>query len=65
MSISMTLTLEVEMGKPTNALDVIDDFDVDVFIFQNNMWVEFVKVIKPFCNFWKFMIHIKFIMCSQ
>ncbi len=53
MSISMTLTLEVEMGEPTNALDVIDDFDVDVFIFQNNMWVQVVKVIKPFLQFLK------------
>jgi hypothetical protein len=47
----MTLTLEVEMGEPINALNVIDDFDADVFIFQNNMWVEVVKVIKPFCKF--------------
>jgi hypothetical protein len=49
----MTLTLEFEMGEPTNALDVIDDFDVDVFIFQNNMWVQVVKVIKPFLQFLK------------
>jgi hypothetical protein len=49
----MTLTLEVEMGEPTNALDVTDDFDVDVFIFQNNMWVQVVKVIKPLLQFLK------------
>ncbi len=50
MSISMTLTLEVEMGKPNNALDVID---ANVFIFQKNMWVKVVKVIKPFLQFLK------------
>jgi hypothetical protein len=53
MSISMTVTLEVEMGEPTNALDVIDVINVDVFIFQNNLWVEVVKVIKPFLQFLK------------
>ncbi len=48
MSISMTLILEVEMGEPINVLDVNDDFDANVFIFQNNMWVEVLKVTKPF-----------------
>jgi hypothetical protein len=44
----MTLILEVEMGEPINVLDVNDDFDANVFIFQNNMWVEVLKVTKPF-----------------
>jgi hypothetical protein len=47
MSISLTLILEVEMGH------VFDAFDVEVFIFQNIMWVEGVKVVKPFLQFLK------------
>jgi hypothetical protein len=48
MSISLTLILEVEMGHVINVFDTLDAFDVEVFIFQNIMWVEGVKVIKPF-----------------
>jgi hypothetical protein len=28
-------------------------FDVEILIFQNNMWHEVVKVIKPFLQFLK------------
>jgi hypothetical protein len=48
MSISLTLILEVEMGHVMDVFDALDAFDVEVFIFQNIMWVEGVKVIKPF-----------------
>jgi len=50
MSISLTFILEVEMG---HVFDALDAFDVEVFIFQNIMWVEGVKVIKPFLQFLK------------
>jgi len=50
MFISLTLALETKMGKTTNVLDA---FDVEVFIFQNNLQVEVVKVIKPFLQFLK------------
>ncbi len=45
MSINLTMILEVEMEQVTN---VIDAFDVTVFIFQNNMQTKIIKVIKPF-----------------
>jgi len=50
MSISSILILEVEMG---HVMDALNAFDVEVFIFQNIMWVEGVKVIKPFLQFLK------------
>jgi hypothetical protein len=50
MFINLTLTLETKMGKATNVLDA---FDVEVFIFQSNLQVEVVKVIKPFLQFLK------------
>jgi hypothetical protein len=40
--------LEVEVGHATNVFDVLDAFDVEFIIFQNSMWAEVVKVIKPF-----------------
>jgi len=45
MSINLTMILEVEMEQVTN---VIDTFDVTVFIFQHNMQTKIIKVIKPF-----------------
>jgi hypothetical protein len=45
MFINLTLALETKMGKATNVLDA---FDVEVFIFQNKLQVEIVKLIKPF-----------------
>ncbi len=33
--------------------DAFDAFDVEIFIFQNNMQGEVVKVIKPFLQFLK------------
>jgi len=50
MFINLTMALETKMGKTTNVLDA---FDVEVFIFQNNLQVEVVKVIKPFLQFLK------------
>jgi hypothetical protein len=38
------------MGQATNVLDA---FDVEVFIFQSNLQIEVVKVIKPFLQFLK------------
>jgi hypothetical protein len=50
MFINLTLALETEMGKATNVLDTLD---VEVFIFQSNLQVEVVEVIKPFLQFLK------------
>jgi hypothetical protein len=36
------------MGQVTK---VFDPFDVEEFIFQNIMWVDVVKMIKPFLQF--------------
>jgi hypothetical protein len=43
--------LEVEVGQAINVFDVLDAFDVEFIIFQNNMQIEVVKVIKPFLQF--------------
>jgi hypothetical protein len=53
MSISLTLILEVEMGHVFDVFDALDAFNVKFFIFQNIVWVEGVKVIKPFLQFLK------------
>jgi hypothetical protein len=42
------LTLEAGIKHAIDAFDVLDTFDVELIIFQNNMWVEVIKVIKPF-----------------
>jgi hypothetical protein len=47
----LTLTLEVEVVQTINVFDALDAFDVELIIFQNNMWVEVAKVIKPFLQF--------------
>ncbi len=39
------------MGHATNVFDALDAFDVELIIFQNNMWAKVVKVIKPFLYF--------------
>ncbi len=44
----MTLTLKFEIERATNALDALNAFDVEVLIFQSDMRVEDVKLIKPF-----------------
>ncbi len=46
--INLTLTLEVEVGQAIDVFDVLDAFHVELFIFQNNIQVEVIKVIKPF-----------------
>jgi hypothetical protein len=43
--------LEAKVGHATNVFDVLDAFDAKLIIFQNNMRVEVVKVIKPFPQF--------------
>jgi hypothetical protein len=45
MSINLIVISEVEIEQVTN---VIDAFDVTVLIFQNNMQIKIIKVIKPF-----------------
>jgi hypothetical protein len=40
--------LETKMRQVTK---VFDPFDVEEFIFHNNMWVDVVKMIKPFLQF--------------
>jgi hypothetical protein len=40
--------LEVEVGQATDVFDVLDAFDVELIIFQNNMRAKVVKVIKSF-----------------
>jgi len=40
--------LDVKIWTSIDASDALDDFDVKVLIFQNNMWSKVVKVIKPF-----------------
>ncbi len=47
----MTLTLEAKVGHVTNVFDALDAFDVKLIIFQNNMRIEVLKVIKPFLQF--------------
>jgi hypothetical protein len=47
----LTLILEVEVGQATDVFDVLDAFDVELIIFQNNMQAKVVKVIKPFLQF--------------
>jgi len=42
--------METKMGKVTK---VFYPFDVEELIFQNNMWVGVVKMIKPFLQFLK------------
>jgi len=49
--ISLAQILEVKVRHANDALDVLDAFNVELFIFQNNMWMEVVKVIKPFLQF--------------
>ncbi len=51
MSISFTLTLEVEMGHAIDVINVLHFFDAKVLVFQNNMRAEVVKVINLFHNF--------------
>ncbi len=46
--INLMLTLEAEIKHVIDAFDVLDAFDAELIIFQNNMWVEVIKVIKPF-----------------
>jgi hypothetical protein len=41
------LTLEVEVK---HVIDVLDAFDVELIIFQNNTWAKVIKVIKPFLH---------------
>ncbi len=53
----MTLILEVKIG---HSIDNVHVFDVEVFIFQNNILAKVVKMIKLFCNFFKLMMVIKF-----
>jgi hypothetical protein len=43
--------LDVMIWTSIDATDALDDFDVKVLIFQNNMWSKVVKVIKPFLQF--------------
>jgi hypothetical protein len=43
--------LELEVGQIIDVFDALDAFDVELIIFQNNMQVEVVKVIKPFLKF--------------
>jgi hypothetical protein len=50
MFINLTLALETKMGKANNVLDA---FDIEFFIFQSNLQVEVIKVIKPFLQFLK------------
>jgi hypothetical protein len=45
------MTLEVEVGKTIDVFDALDAFDVELIIFQNNMQIKVVKVIKPFLQF--------------
>jgi len=40
--------LEVEVGHAIDVFDSLDAFDIELNIFENNMQVEVVKVIKPF-----------------
>jgi hypothetical protein len=40
----LTLNLEVEVGHAIDVFDALDAFDVKIFIFQKNMWVEVIKV---------------------
>jgi hypothetical protein len=49
--ISLTQILEVKVKHANDALDALDAFNVELFIFQNNMWMEVVKVIEPFLQF--------------
>jgi hypothetical protein len=51
MSISVTLTLEVEMGHAIDVINVLDFFDAKVLVFQNNMQAKVVKVINLFHKF--------------
>jgi hypothetical protein len=44
----LTLILEAKIGHVTSVFGALDAFDVELIIFQNNMQVEVVKVIKPF-----------------
>jgi hypothetical protein len=45
------LTLEVEVRHAIDVFDSLDAFDIELNIFENNMQVEVVKVIKPFLQF--------------
>jgi hypothetical protein len=49
--ISLTLILEAKIGHATNVFYVLDPFDVEIFIFQNNMRAKVVKAIKPFLQY--------------
>jgi hypothetical protein len=44
----LTLILEAEIGHATDVFGALDAFDAEFIIFQNNMQVEIIKVIKPF-----------------
>jgi hypothetical protein len=48
---NLTMTLEVEVGKAIDVFDALDAFDVELIIFQNDMQIKVVKVIKPFLQF--------------
>jgi hypothetical protein len=51
IAINLTQTLEAEIRASTNVVDALDDFDVKVLIFQDNMQSKVLKVIKPFLQF--------------
>jgi hypothetical protein len=36
-----------------NKFEIFDPFDVEIFFLHNNMWLEVIKVIKPFLEFLK------------
>ncbi len=46
--INLMLTLEVEIKHVIDVFDVLDAFDVELIIFQNNTWAKVIKVTKPF-----------------
>ncbi len=48
--INLMLTLEVEVKHVIDVFDVLDAFDVELIIFQNNTWAKVIKVIKPFLH---------------
>jgi hypothetical protein len=43
--------LDVEVGQATDFFDALDAFDAELITFQNDMRIEFVKVIKHFLLF--------------
>jgi hypothetical protein len=50
--------MEVKMGWVVDVGDVLDPFDFEVFLFQKNMKVQIIKVIKPsFCFLIAYDLH--------